>query len=89
MYRVQHYEETRRPKIPAHLTENENWITLNNVLKNINCFVLSVCRHFDSSVQQVSANDLHFNYFKIKIVQKKLHKKRRVTDSYETCSIYF
>ena len=50
MYRVQHYEETRRPKIPAHLTENENWITLNNVLKNINCFVLSVCRHFDISV---------------------------------------
>ena len=42
MYRVQHYEEPRRPKIPAHLTENENWITLNNVIKNINCFVLSV-----------------------------------------------
>ena len=51
MYRVQHYEGTRSPKIPAHLTElSENWITLNNALNNINCFVLSGCRHFDISV---------------------------------------
>ena len=43
MYRVQHYEGIRTPKILAHLNQNENWITLkNNVLKNINCFVLSV-----------------------------------------------
>ena len=57
MYRVQHYEGTRSPKIPAHLTElSENWITLNNALNNINCFVLSGCRHFDISVQQVSTS---------------------------------
>ena len=65
----------------------ENWITLNNVLNNINCFVWSVL-----DILTLVSNRfrlLGFNYFKMKIVRKKLNKKRGKTDSYETCSIYF
>ena len=52
----------------------ENWITLNNVLNNINYFVLSVLDILTVVLNRF--RHLNFNYFKMKIVRKKLHKKR-------------
>ena len=65
----------------------ENWITLNNVLNNINCFVLSVL-----DILTLVSNRfrlLGFNYFKMKIVRKKLHKKRGKINSYGLVQFIF